>query len=642
MNSEDHFNTASETTSQRYLWAVGLDSEAFPPGSFLPGDRYQVITAQIVQDTQPFKMPEITDEVPSYVISYLKLSRLPLNLPRPYGILRWGEELEISEVLLLDHEPLSESGQLFPTLEASWAEAPALRQINWLWQILQLWQPLQEQHMTLTLLQQQFLRVDGPWVRVVELQADVTQVELTQLGDLWVQWLPSAKPEIEESLAEFFYSLSRGSLDINAAITKLDQIALKHFQAAVPLTIRLSSATDKGPRRDHNEDTCYPDPNRQQRAQQPEYLRDRLAIICDGLGGHEGGEIASSMAIKTFEQQLQVLLRQVETDPDPFSPETFTAQLEAITRIVNDLIVARNDQQQRQAQQRMGTTLVLAVAPRPHGKPSNEIYVLNVGDSRAYWITPQNCRQVTLDDDVATRETTLGYNFYAYSAQRIDGGALIQALGTRPSNVLLPRVQRFSIDEDCLLLLCSDGLSDYDRVEEIWQSHLLPVLVENIPLDRACQDLIEQANTLNGHDNSTVVLMRCRFAPLDPTEPDLESEAELLESSQTVLQIEAAEDVENIASTIMLNAEIAEQTRATKLITAAPIQENLPTKVVASSGKSSIKSNGKPQAEPTQTGRGFLVALIAVMFLLGSSIAATQIPQVKQWLIKQNIPGFRK
>jgi protein phosphatase len=647
MNNGGSFNPTSETLPKHFLWAVGLDAEAFPTDTYLPGDRYRAISPQVLLDTQPFRMPEITEEVPSYVISYLKLSRLPLHLPRPYGMLRWGEGLDITEVLLLQNVPLDESGQLLPTLEESWANASALRQINWLSQVLQLWQPLQEEHMTLTLLQQRFLRVDGPWLRIVELQADVTQTDLVQLGDEWVQWIAGVQPEIEEPLAEFFYSLSRGDLDITKAIAKLDQIALERFQTT-PLTIRIASDTDKGPRRDHNEDTCYPDPKRPKRSQQPEYLRDRLAIICDGLGGHEGGEVASSMAIKTFEQQLQVLLRQVETDEDPFSPLTFTAQLEAITRIVNDLIVARNDQQQRQAQQRMGTTLVLAIAPRPHGKPSKEIYIVNVGDSRAYWITPQNCCQITLDDDVATRETTLGYNFYAYSAQRLDGGALIQALGTRPSNALLPRVQRFNIDEDCLLLLCSDGLSDYDRVEELWKNHLRPVLLDDTPLDQACHNLVDQANTLNGHDNVTVALMRCRLSPPDPNEASVEadvteasastsqekSQGESQDDALTELRSSDEEDLDNIAAAIFQKGELAIATPSTA--EEKPTQKSTQTTVAKVPTKKAAKSE-VPPTEPT--GNSLLLALILIMFLLGSAIAITQVPGVHSWL-ERNIPGF--
>jgi protein phosphatase len=506
----------STSIIQRYLWAVGLDLKAFPQGTLLR-DRYRVVESQIVVDTLIYKLPEIPDEINFYITAYLRLSRLPLHIPRPYGIVQVPLGEATTEVLLLDKVPISDDGKLLPNMHDSWVAASAINQVHLLWQVLQLWQPLQEQSMTSTLLEPEALRVDGSWVRVLQLWLNQDEISLADLGNIWVDWLPEAKPEVEEAFAEFFYGLSHGEFDLIEAIAYLDQLAQKQFETLpTPLTIRIASATDRGPRRDHNEDACYPDPEHQKRSQQSPKLRDRLSIICDGLGGHEGGEIASSMAIKTIKERLQVLLDQVETSDVDFVPAEFMAQLDIVVKAANEEIVNLNDKQFRQAQQRMGTTLVMAVAPRPHGKFGHEVYVVSVGDSRVYWVSAQGYEQVTIDDDVSTRDVMLGYNFHTYSSQRIDGGSLIQALGTRSSDLLHPRVQRLPIDQDCLFLLCSDGLSDYDRVNEIINSHIRPILTENLPLDQAVQDLINQANTRNGHDNVTVSLMRCQFIIPDP------------------------------------------------------------------------------------------------------------------------------
>ena len=609
---------------QQYLWAVGLDTDTFPPDSIV-GDRYRVTSSQIVIDTDAFTLPELPLEFQTYVVSYLKLSRLSLHLPRPYGLLLLGEELNLSEVFLLENVPIDRQGQLYPTLAEAWAEASALRQINLLWQVLNLWQPLVEQNMARTLIDPKLVRVDGTWVRLLELQADVAAVQISQLGDIWVQWLDLAKPEIAEPIAEFFYSLGRGEYDINSAIARLDRMALKVMQDQ-PLTVRIASASHVGMQREHNEDACYPDVKRQKRAEQSESLRDRLAIVCDGLGGHEGGEVASSLAIKTLEQQLKTLLHQAESDPD-FSAQGFIAQLEMVVRVVNNQIVAINDQQQRQAQQRMGTTLVMAVMPRPHGQPSNEVYVVHVGDSRLYCVTPDNLRQITLDDDVATRETTLGYNFYAYSSQRIDGGALIQALGTRGSDMLVPRVQRFFIDQDCVLLLCSDGLSDFDRVEQIYDDYLLPILTEDKPLDRSCQDLIDSANELNGHDNITVALMRCRFAPADPNE-DLVSENDILTSVNS-LNPEADTEGNQIN-----NQDLAGALALTEAIDAETLED--PEVEV-----SDIDSAKTELAVAKQTSSTFIIILVLVALILGSGLAAMQFPSVRDW-VNQHLPASLK
>lgn len=611
---------------QQYLWAVGLDTEVFPPAS-LVGDRYRVISSQIVVDTDIFSLPELPLEFQTYVVSYLKLSRLSLHLPRPYGLLLLGEELNLSEIFLLENVPIDRQGNLFPTLAEAWQQVSALRQINLLWQVLNLWEPLAEQNMTRTLIEPKLVRVDGMWVRLLELQADVAAVHISQLGDIWVQWLDFAKPEIAEPLTEFFYSLGRGEHDIKSAIAYLDKLALKVMQDQ-PLTVRIASSTDVGQQRDHNEDACYPDNKRQKRAEQSDSLRDRLAIVCDGLGGHDGGEVASSLAIKTLEQQLKTLLHQAENDPD-FSAQGFIAQLEMVARVVNNQIVAINDQQQRQAQQRMGTTLVMAVIPRPHGQPSNEVYVVHVGDSRLYCVTNNNLRQVTLDDDVATRETTLGYNFYAYSSQRIDGGALIQALGTRGSDMLVPRVQRFFIDEDSVLLLCSDGLSDFDRVEQIYDDFLLPILTEDKPLARSSQDLIDRANELNGHDNITVALMRCRFAPADANE-DVASPNEQLKA------LDASED-EADTEDILSDEQIAE----TVYGESTPVLNSFAREDLQSKTNDDLDSAKTEFAVPQQTNRTFIIILILVALFLGSGLAAFQFPQVRNW-VQDHLPTSLK
>ena len=611
---------------QQYLWAVGLDTEVVPPAS-LVGDRYRVISSQIVVDTDIFSLPELPLEFQTYVVSYLKLSRLSLHLPRPYGLLLLGEELNLSEIFLLENVPIDRQGNLFPTLAEAWQQVSALRQINLLWQVLNLWEPLAEQNMTRTLIEPKLVRVDGMWVRLLELQADVAAVHISQLGDIWVQWLDFAKPEIAEPLTEFFYSLGRGEHDIKSAIAYLDKLALKVMQDQ-PLTVRIASSTDVGQQRDHNEDACYPDNKRQKRAEQSDSLRDRLAIVCDGLGGHDGGEVASSLAIKTLEQQLKTLLHQAENDPD-FSAQGFIAQLEMVARVVNNQIVAINDQQQRQAQQRMGTTLVMAVIPRPHGQPSNEVYVVHVGDSRLYCVTNNNLRQVTLDDDVATRETTLGYNFYAYSSQRIDGGALIQALGTRGSDMLVPRVQRFFIDEDSVLLLCSDGLSDFDRVEQIYDDYLLPILTEDKPLARSSQDLIDRANELNGHDNITVALMRCRFAPADANE-DVASPNEQLKA------LDASED-EADTEDILSDEQIAE----TVYGESTPVLNSFAREDLQSKTNDDLDSAKTEFAVPQQTNRTFIIILILVALFLGSGLAAFQFPQVRNW-VQDHLPTSLK
>jgi len=525
------FTTEEQSTviPRQFLWAVGLNTEAYPPGSLIQ-ERYRVVEDQVVMDTKMYSMPEMPEELTELAIKYLKLTRYSLHLPQPYALIKPPNH---DSILILQNPPLDDRGILLPPLALSWETAPPLRQVNWLWQICRLWKPFQENHVSRVLLDLPKIRTRDCWVQILELSIDDTDPELPLLGDALAPLLATADPAIAEDLKNWIQGLQDGSFTIDGAVEFLDRLASDLAQTN-PMWVRVAANTDVGTRRDHNEDSCYPLLDQAQ----IENLRNRVLIICDGLGGHEGGEIASSMTIKTITRLLTTLLHQVEADSRPFSAQSFIAQLDKIVRVANDQIVTLNDQQQRMAQQRMGTTLVMAVVPHPQGRHPHEVYIVHVGDSRAYWISANSYHQITADDDVATRETVLGYSFYPYSTQRVDAGALIQALGTRPSNVLLPRIQRFIIDQECLFLLCSDGLSDYDRVDYIFESHLRPILTKNIPLDVACNMLIEQANLLNGHDNTTVGLMRCRFGT--ETEPE-ETEPDQMESI-TILQEKTDED----------------------------------------------------------------------------------------------------
>ncbi|MDX1977709.1 MAG: protein phosphatase 2C domain-containing protein [Pseudanabaenaceae cyanobacterium bins.68] len=495
----------SNTVPQSYLWLVGASSGDLLPGNLLH-DRYLVHDRQVVSDSQMFRLPDCPDDFSPLVATYLKLSCFQLHLPRPYAVL--GDQ---QEILVLENVPISATGVVMPSLAESWAEATPLRQLNWLYQVLFLWPFLADFGVASTFLRPELVRIDGCWVRILELAPDQGKAELIGLGELWQSWLGGVSPEIEEGVAELFYGLSRGEFKAQQAIAQVEKLTAQVL-ASSTLSTRVAAATDTGSRREHNEDYCYPNGDLDL-----DYLRDRAVIICDGLGGHEGGEVASKMAIASISQGLNHLLRQVETDSQNFSSTWFKEQLHNLVGQANDQIVAQNDQNHRHAQQRMGTTLVMAVMPRPQGQPCNQVFVVNVGDSRLYWVNSRNCYQVTVDDDVATRDVVLGYSLPAYANQRMDAGALTQALGTRSKEYLNPSYYSLLVDEACVLLLCSDGLSDYERVMEVWRLEILPLLIGRQTVRDACRGLIDQGNSRNGHDNITVGLIACQFLADTPT-----------------------------------------------------------------------------------------------------------------------------
>jgi serine/threonine protein phosphatase PrpC len=504
---------------RRYLWAVREAATACQPGDSL-GDRYLCKGSRIFLDTKPGLLASNGAEVPEAFQPYLRLSPYRLHVPQIYDWVKASSSLEDS-VLLLDQAPLrviehptepdpegaEQLGtqgtiQIAPSLAEGWQGASALRQLNWLWQIAQLWQPLSDEQATFSLLEPGLLRTDGALLRLLELRFSTSErANLAALGQFWLQWVSTARSEIVPFLEQLCQRLIQGQIYNAELLTGSLDEALAKVGQAQRRQIHIATYTDQGPSRQRNEDACYPVSGT---VQTPTSSDTPLVIVCDGIGGHQGGDVASHLAIATVEQLVNDLT------PETLDPTTLSVELEKIVCIANDQISERNDSEQRYDRQRMGTTLVMGLVRSP------ELYITHVGDSRAYWITRWGCHQVTLDDDVASREVRLGYSAYRQALQQPGAGSLVQALGMGSSSMLRPTVQRFLLDEDSIFLLCSDGLSDNDRVEEVWETQILPLLDGKTDLATVGQCLVETANARNGYDNVTVGLIYCQVVESQP------------------------------------------------------------------------------------------------------------------------------
>ena len=511
----------------RYCWAVGQAADRTAVGTQVAG-RYYVTAPQIWLDTQPSLAPDVTDEWPEAVLPYLFLYPHRLHVPEVYGFCLADQEAAADPVFLLENVPLDEGGNLLPSIAQVWEQTSAVRQVYWLWQILQLWKPLTEQGVAASLLVASNLRVEGWRVRLCQLYQDAeivppeTALGLTELGEAWVEWASAAKPEVGGRLQAIVRQMQTGEADLTETTAKLNQLLLEQA-AQLPLRLQIAGGTDTGPQRSHNEDTCYP--LTLNSSESAEAIVPRLAIVCDGIGGHEGGEVASQLAVQSLKMQVQALFSEIKIQEELATPELITEQLEAIVRVVNNLIAAQNDLQGREDRRRMGTTLMMAVqlpqrirlADNSIAENGHELYLVNVGDSRAYWITPRYCQPLTVDDDVAARETRLGRSLYREALVRPDSGALTQAIGTRDAQYLNPTVQRFILEEDGVLLLCSDGLSDNGLVEQSWAQSAADVVSGKQLLEDAIQAWIDLANRRNGYDNTSIVLLHCHVSSPNPS-----------------------------------------------------------------------------------------------------------------------------
>ncbi|NER79582.1 MAG: hypothetical protein F6K42_08355 [Leptolyngbya sp. SIO1D8] len=138
--------------------------------------------------------------------------------------------------------------------------------------------------------------------------------------------------------------------------------------------------------------------------------------------------------------------------------------------------------------------------------------VAHVGDSRLYCFTRHGLKQLTVDHEVGQREINRGVE-PAIAYARPDAYQLTQALGPRNCDEVLPSVSNLNISQDTLLLLCSDGLSDNDLVENNVETHIKPLLRSRSDLDEGVSNLIDLANNHNGHDNITAIAIRLKVRP---------------------------------------------------------------------------------------------------------------------------------
>jgi protein phosphatase len=258
--------------------------------------------------------------------------------------------------------------------------------------------------------------------------------------------------------------------------------------------------THVGRQRDHNEDTFFSRTHvtRIDGPKGPKLEAKGLYILCDGMGGHAGGEVASALAVETLAQ---------------YFAEHWQAQLPDVATIqgaiaaANQVIFERNDGEGRSGSGRMGTTLVVVLLQ------DTEAVVAHVGDSRLYGFTRrQGLQQLTVDHEVGQREIQRGVE-PAIAYARPDAYQLTQALGPRSSEEVVPSIKTMPIMEDILLLLCSDGLSDNDLLEHHVTTHVEPLLKSRADLDEGVSQLIDLANEHNGHDNITALAIRLKLRP---------------------------------------------------------------------------------------------------------------------------------
>ncbi len=248
---------------------------------------------------------------------------------------------------------------------------------------------------------------------------------------------------------------------------------------------KLSSAgtTDTGRKRSNNEDSFLA-------------LEDlRLFVVADGVGGQEGGEVASSIAVETFREVLPDLLGSRERTPPSESAGAAGRELSALRSAVSlangNVLV---EMQERPELISMGTTLTVLLFSDVRA------YIAHVGDSRAYLLRSGKLLQLTNDHSLVAEQVRAGALTPQQARLSPFRHVITRALGT--ADAVEPDLREQDILKDDVFLLCSDGLTEMvdDRTIEAVLSASMP--------NEAVRKLIAAANEAGGEDNITAVVVK--------------------------------------------------------------------------------------------------------------------------------------
>ena len=210
-----------------------------------------------------------------------------------------------------------------------------------------------------------------------------------------------------------------------------------------------------------------------------------LAIVCDSMGGHQGGDVASTMAVSHLGHNF------ISTD---FSEEKLAKKwLDVQLHSENETILKTADR--FPDLNGMGTTIVLAFAFE------NSALIAHLGDSRAYSYIDGKFTQLTEDHSLVNDLVKMGQITKEQAKHHPQKNIITQALGV--SSTIDPEFTTISLKPNDMILLCTDGLTNSLSDPQIQQI----LATRDLSLKDRCNKLINEANRLGGGDNITVCLV---------------------------------------------------------------------------------------------------------------------------------------
>ena len=211
-----------------------------------------------------------------------------------------------------------------------------------------------------------------------------------------------------------------------------------------------------------------------------------LCVVCDGMGGAKSGNIASSLAVDVFVQEVR------RTWTSSMTQEKINLMLHSAVKLANFTVF--DQAQQFEDFDGMGTTLVAVLVHNRH------VTVAHVGDSRAYRVNCDGIWQMTRDHSLVQMMVERGELTQEMARTYPGKNFITRAIGTEP--MVLCDVSNLELSKGEFLVLCSDGLSNVLDDQEI-----LFEVVHGVNRQDCCQRLLDIAKNRGAPDNVTSVLI---------------------------------------------------------------------------------------------------------------------------------------
>lgn len=254
----------------------------------------------------------------------------------------------------------------------------------------------------------------------------------------------------------------------------------KSLSDALEIVVR----TDPGMVRGHNEDAVFADP------------KLGLAILADGMGGYNAGEVASGMATTLLATELEAAFNAIA----PYVVDAETGKPFAHRCLVNKVATTNssiyNAAQSQPQYAGMGTTLVAALFY------DNRVTVAHVGDSRLYRLRNEVLAPITRDHSLLQEQIDSGMISPEEARHSQNRNLVTRAVGVDPE--VDTEISDRPVQIGDIYLLCSDGLNDMVADEDIQ----LTLQMLNSNLELAAMQLIQMANDNGGRDNISVILVK--------------------------------------------------------------------------------------------------------------------------------------